>query len=69
MRVVMNRVVFSAVTIGVVGATVFRVASAPDRIEERKAVARNVCIENGGQWVNQGRDAICVKAERISGKG
>jgi hypothetical protein len=58
-----TRISFAVITIFVVAATVFRVATAPDRVDARKATARSVCIESGGQWVPEGRDAICVKQQ------
>lgn len=50
------------VLVAVAGA-VFRVSTAPDRIKERRETARSVCLATGGQWVGEGRDAICVKAD------
>lgn len=44
-----------------VGAAVFRVATAPDRIRERHETARSVCQSSGGQWVTRERDPVCVR--------
>lgn len=69
MRTEFSRIMFSVVTVGVLSATAFRVATAPDRVQEQRAVARAVCVEGGGQWVGEGREAQCVKPERTSSKG
>lgn len=42
-------------------AAAFRVATAPDRVRDRKATARSVCVGAGGQWVTVGKDEICQK--------
>ena len=42
-------------------AAAFRVATAPDRVRERKDTARSVCLSSGGQWVKVDRDEICQK--------
>lgn len=46
-----------------VGAAVFRVATAPDRIKERRDTAHAVCLSSGGKWVKVERDEICVRTE------
>lgn len=45
------------VVLGVASA-VFRVATAPDRIKERRETARKVCLASGGQWIEE-RDQGC----------
>lgn len=42
-----------------VGGTVFRVATAPDRVRDRTETARRVCTERGGQWVQVERRDVC----------
>jgi hypothetical protein len=42
-----------------IGAATFRVTTAPDRIRLRLDTARTTCLNNGGEWVGVGRDAIC----------
>lgn len=52
---------FMAILVIGVGAAVFRVATAPDRIRDRKETARSVCLSSGGQWVKVEREEICRK--------
>jgi hypothetical protein len=42
-----------------VGAVVFRVATAPQRIQERRELARSVCLANKGEWVVVDGAEIC----------
>jgi hypothetical protein len=44
-----------------VGAALFRVATAADRIAERRATAREVCVKTGGEWVRLGREEVCKR--------
>jgi hypothetical protein len=46
-----------------VGAAVFRVATAPDRIKERRDTAHAVCLSSGGKWVKVERDEMCVRSD------
>ena len=39
----------------------FRVATAPDRIQARRDTARQVCVKSGGEWVVAGRDELCKR--------
>jgi hypothetical protein len=55
------RSAFVIVVLATVGATVFRVSTTPERIEDRRDTARSVCIGTGGEWVRVGRDEICQK--------
>jgi len=61
MRAVFSPVVFALVALALIGVTVFRIASAPDRFKARQETARKVCAESGGEWVLVGRDQICRK--------
>jgi len=45
-----------------VGSALFRVATAPERIAERRATAKEVCVKSGGEWVREGRDELCRKS-------
>jgi hypothetical protein len=45
-----------------VGSALFRIATAPDRIAERRATAKEVCVKSGGAWVREGRDELCRKS-------
>jgi len=49
-----------------VGGTVFRVATAPDRVRERQELARRVCSERGGQWITVERRDICRLPETLA---
>ena len=64
MHMDMARIVFSVITLVAVAGFAFRVATAPERIQARKATARSVCTESGGRWVKEGRDEFCVKPDR-----
>jgi hypothetical protein len=58
------RIAWTVVTLIILGAVVsalFRVATAPDRIQARKDTAREVCVKSGGEWVIAGRDEVCKK--------
>jgi len=55
------RSAFVIVAMVAVGATVFRVSTAPERIKERRNTARSVCVGSGGSWVQMGADEICQK--------
>ena len=44
-----------------VGSALFRIATAPERIAERRATAKQVCVKGGGSWVREGRDELCRK--------
>ncbi|MBL8320345.1 MAG: hypothetical protein JNJ42_18210 [Burkholderiaceae bacterium] len=52
---------FAAVLALSISAALFRVATAPERIAERRATAKEVCVKSGGVWVREGRDEICRK--------
>lgn len=45
-------------------AALFRVATAPERIAERRHTAKAVCVRSGGEWVRDGRDEGCKLASR-----
>jgi hypothetical protein len=53
--------VVALIILGAVGSALFRVATAPDRIQARKDTAREVCVKSGGEWVVAGRDELCKK--------
>jgi hypothetical protein len=53
--------VVALIILGAVVSALFRVASAPARIQARKDTARQVCIQAGGQWVLAGRDEVCKR--------
>lgn len=45
-----------------IGAAI-RVATAPDRIKERRQTAKQVCASTGGSWVRAEDGEICVAAD------
>ncbi len=58
------RFTFAAVVLLTLGATAFRVITAPDRVKERRNTARAVCIQSGGEWATlDGDEEICRRAE------
>ena len=67
MPVPLVRHAFALIVIGTVALTAFRVMTAPDRIAERRATARSVCVSSGGEWTVSGRDEFCKRpGERSS---
>jgi len=60
------RIAWTIVTLIIVGAAVsavFRVATAPDRIRERRDVAKEACQKAGGEWVvAANRREVCKRA-------
>ena len=60
------RIAWTIVALIIIGAavsTVFRVATAPDRIRERRDIAKEVCLKSGGEWVMaQDRREVCKRA-------
>ncbi|HVO07445.1 MAG TPA: hypothetical protein VMT83_11705 [Burkholderiaceae bacterium] len=60
------RIAWSIVALIVIGAAVsaaFRVATAPDRIRERREIAKEVCLKSGGAWVMaEDRHEVCKRA-------
>jgi hypothetical protein len=61
MPVPLIRHTFALIVIGTIALTAFRIMSAPDRIAERRATARTVCVSSGGQWTSDGRDETCKR--------
>ena len=59
MRTVTTAFVVLGVALVAVSGTVFRVATAPDRIRDRVETARKVCAERGGEWVTVDRREQC----------
>jgi hypothetical protein len=62
------RSAFVIVVLAAVGASVFRVSTAPERVRDRRDTARSVCIGSGGQWLQVGNDEICQKDELVDGQ-
>ena len=53
--------IVALIILGAIFSALFRVATAPDRIQARKATARAVCVKSGGEWVTAGRDEVCKR--------
>ena len=53
--------VVALIILGAVVSALFRVATAPDRIQARKDTAREVCVKSGGEWVVAGREEVCKR--------
>lgn len=43
-------------------AAVFRIYTAPDRIEKRMKLAKETCMKAGGAWTLEGREPICKRS-------
>jgi hypothetical protein len=63
MVVSVARSVFVIVVIATLVATVFRVATAPERMKARRDLARSVCQGSGGVWVQMGHDEVCQRSD------
>lgn len=66
MVVSVARSVFVVVVIATLAATVFRVATAPERIKARHDLARSVCQASGGVWVQMGHDEVCQRGDAVN---
>ena len=60
------RNIFAWVVLAAIVAALFRVATAPERIADRRNTARNVCLGSGGEWVTEGRNEICRRPAQTS---
>ena len=56
-----GRYLVAAVIVLALGATAFRVATAPERAKQRRELARQTCVQTGGEWVQAQRDEVCRK--------
>lgn len=60
------RIAWSIVALIIIAAAVsaaFRVATAPDRIRDRRDMAKEVCLKSGGEWVvSEDRREVCKRA-------
>ena len=61
MKFGLGRYAFALVAVAVIGLTLFRVSTAPDRIKERMKTAQSVCVSTGGTWTTVDTREICVK--------
>lgn len=46
-----------------VGAAVFRVATAPERVRERREAAQKTCTGLGGVWTMVDRSGVCLRPD------
>jgi hypothetical protein len=53
--------IVALIILGAVASALFRVATAPDRIQARKDTAREGCVKSGGEWVVAGRNEVCKR--------
>ena len=59
------RIAWTIVTLIIIAAAMsaaFRIVTAPDRIRERREIAREVCLKAGGEWVMASRGEECKRA-------
>jgi hypothetical protein len=68
MQIGFARHAFAWVVFAAIVAALFKIATAPERIAERRNTARNVCLAGGGVWVQVGRDEICQRRDVASRK-
>ena len=53
------RITVAVVIVVSIAGAVFRIATAPERVHERREVARVACVNAGGAWVKVGADEMC----------
>ena len=53
------RIAVAVVIVASVAGAIFRVATAPERVRERRETARTACANAGGEWVRVGNDEMC----------
>ncbi len=63
MNINVTRLGFVAVLAIAIGAAFFRVSTAEERVNERRAVARAVCTSTGGVWETVNGREVCDKGE------
>jgi len=60
------RIAWTIVAVIIIGAAlsaVFKVATLPDRVRERRDTAKEACLKAGGEWVlAKDRHEICKRA-------
>ena len=57
------RTAFGIIAVVSIGAAVFRVATAPDRIRDRRITAQSVCASSGGTWIVIDKKEACSKPD------
>lgn len=58
-----TRFAVGVVIAAAIGAALFRVVTASDRVAERRNTARAVCANSGGEWVKDAKHEMCVRGE------
>jgi hypothetical protein len=66
MHIAITRYTFTLVAVGTLGASAWRVSTAPERIRARHEVAKQVCVTRGGEWVQIEREFLCAPASAAS---
>ncbi|MCG3190686.1 MAG: hypothetical protein LKCHEGNO_03475 [Burkholderiaceae bacterium] len=55
-------VIVALIVIGAAVSALFRVTTAPDRIRDRRDMAKEVCLKAGGEWVvAEDRREVCKR--------
>ena len=62
-----TRFAVGVVIAAAIGAALFWVVTANDRVAERRNTARAVCANSGGEWVKDAKHEMCVRGE-VAGK-
>ncbi len=52
---------FALIVAAAAAAAVFRVVTAPERVQKRMETAKETCIKSGGTWAFEGREPICKR--------
>jgi hypothetical protein len=63
MKIRVTRLAFAAVVTVAIAAAFFRVTTAEDRVNERRALARTVCASTGGVWTSVHGTEVCDKGD------
>lgn len=53
------------VTLASICSAFFRVATAPDRVRDRREMAHKTCVDTGGDWAVVDNAEVCRKAEAL----
>jgi hypothetical protein len=69
MGVDLPRMAIAVVVVSAVGAAAFRVATAPQRVQERRDTARSVCLASKGEWTVVDGSEVCRRDDGWSNRG
>ena len=61
MKIGLGSYVVGLVIVVAVAAATFRISTAPERAQQRRDLARQTCVEAGGEWLQTGGDGVCRK--------